>query len=133
MRSNFASDSSKSYYLTGAPQCPYPDASIPLDVASQLDYVWVQFYNNGNCNTAQSGFNSAVQNWSSGLGNAQLFIGMIASAADGDQGYVSASTAASALKDVEAMNLPNFGGAMLWEAQLAVKNNNYQKAIAAAL
>lgn len=47
LKSHIASDSSKKYYLTAAPQCPFPDASEPLDVCKELDMVWVQFYNNG--------------------------------------------------------------------------------------
>jgi chitinase len=133
MRSNFAQDTSKTYYLTAAPQCPYPDQSVPLDICTQLDYVWVQFYNNGDCNVARSGFIEAVQNWSGGIGDARLFIGAVASAADGDQGYVDSDTFISALEEIEGMNLTNFGGAMLWEAQLAVNNDNYQEAVAAAL
>ena len=132
-RSNYKSDTSKTYYLSGAPQCPYPDASIPLAACQQMDYVWVQFYNNGNCNVGKSGFTSAVRKWSSGIGSAELFIGAVASAADGDQGYVSASTLVSNLHQVQSLNLTNYGGAMLWEAQLAVKNGNYQEAIAAAV
>ncbi|GAM42009.1 hypothetical protein TCE0_043f15600 [Talaromyces pinophilus] len=133
LRSNFAQDSSKTYYLTAAPQCPYPDQSVPLDVCQQLDYVWVQFYNNGDCDVAQSGFIDAVQNWSNGIGDAKLFIGAVASDADGDEGYVDSETLVSSLKQVEGLDLSNFGGAMLWEAQLAVKNDNYQWDIAAAL
>ncbi|KAJ6442498.1 endochitinase CHI3 [Purpureocillium lavendulum] len=133
LRSNIASDSSKRYYLTAAPQCPYPDASQPLNVCKLMDFVWVQFYNNGECNIAQSGFKQAVKNWSKGIGNAKLFIGALASGADGDEGYVDASTLVKSIQDVKNMNLPNYGGAMLWEAQLAVKNGNYQKKIAAAV
>jgi len=133
LRSNMESDSSKTYYLSAAPQCPYPDASEPLDVCKQLDFVWVQFYNNGDCNIAKSDFNSAVKNWSSGIGSATLFIGALASGADGDQGYVDADALLSAIDGVKAMNLSNYGGAMLWEAQLAVNNGNYQQTIAAGL
>ena len=132
-KANYAKDTSKKYYLTAAPQCPFPDASEPLDVCKELDYVWVQFYNNGDCNIAQSGFNAAVKNWSKGLGNAKLFIGALASGADGDEGYVDATTLNNAINGVKSMNLPNFGGAMLWEAQLAVKNGNYQKKVKANL
>lgn len=128
-RSNFAKDTSKKYYLTAAPQCPFPDASEPLNVCQLLDYVWVQFYNNGDCNVAQSGFNTAVKNWSKSIGNATLFIGALASGADGDQGYISASSLLTAYKGVSALNLPNIGGIMLWEAQLAVKNGNFQKTV----
>ena len=133
LRLNLQSDTSKRYYLTAAPQCPFPDASQPLDVCRELDYVWVQFYNNGECNIAQSGFTQAVQDWSEGIGEAKLFIGALASGADGDQGYVDSSTLVGAINSVKAMNLPNYGGAMLWEAQLAVKNGNYQQAIASAV
>ncbi|KAL7941985.1 hypothetical protein V8C42DRAFT_164867 [Trichoderma barbatum] len=132
-KSNFAKDTSKKYYLTAAPQCPFPDASQPLNVCQLADYIWVQFYNNGNCNIAQSGFNNAVKNWSKSIGNATLFIGALASGADGDQGYVSASSLLSAYQGVSALNLPNIGGIMLWEAQLAVKNGNFHKTIKAGI
>ncbi|EED14413.1 conserved hypothetical protein [Talaromyces stipitatus ATCC 10500] len=132
LRSNFAQDTSKKYYLTAAPQCPYPDQSVPLDVCKELDYVWVQFYNNGDCDVAKSDFINSVKTWSKGIGNAKLFIGAVASDADGDEGYVDSETMASSLKKVEKLGLSNFGGAMLWEAQLAVKNDNYQWDVAAA-
>ncbi|PTB62220.1 glycoside hydrolase family 18 protein [Trichoderma citrinoviride] len=132
-KSNFAQDPSKKYYLTAAPQCPFPDASEPLNVCQLADYIWVQFYNNGNCNIAQSGFNTAVQNWSKNIGNATLFIGALASGADGDSGFVSSSTLLSAYQGVSNLNLPNIGGIMLWEAQLAVKNGNYQQVIKAGI
>lgn len=133
LRQNINSDQSKKYYLTAAPQCPFPDASQPLNVCRELDYVWVQFYNNGDCNIAKSGFEDSVRTWSKGIGNAKLFIGALASDADGDSGYVDAKTLVGAIKKVKSMNLPNYAGAMLWEAQLSVKNGNYHKKIAAAL
>lgn len=132
-RSNFESDTSKQYYMTAAPQCPFPDESQPLDVCALMDYVWVQFYNNGDCNIAQGGFEESVRTWSEGIGNAKLFIGALASDADGDSGYVDSQTLVGALESVKAMNLSNYAGAMLWEAQLAVMNDNFQQAIAAAV
>lgn len=132
-KSNFQSDTSKTYFLTAAPQCPFPDASQPQDVCSELDFVWVQFYNNGDCNIAQSDFLNSVQTWSSGIGNAKLYIGALASGADGDQGFADANTLLGAIQDVKNMNLSNYGGAMLWEAQLAVQNDNFQQKIAPGL
>ncbi|KID85508.1 chitinase CHIT30 [Metarhizium guizhouense ARSEF 977] len=133
-KANFQKDTSKKYYITAAPQCPYPDQSEPLDVCRLLDWVQVQFYNNGNCNIAQSGFANAVESWSRGIGSGvQLYIGALASGADGDEGYVDAAALNEAIDQVKAMDLPNFGGAMLWEAQLAVRNGNYQKKIKANL
>ncbi|KAL7903997.1 hypothetical protein GGI35DRAFT_472743 [Trichoderma velutinum] len=134
-KSNFAKDNSKKYYLTAAPQCPFPDASEPLNVCQLADYIWVQFYNNpeANCDIGQGGFNTAVKNWSKSIGNATLFIGALASGADGDTGYVSASSLLSAYQGVSNLNLPNIGGIMLWEAQLSVKNGNYHKTIKASI
>ncbi|KAL6890413.1 glycoside hydrolase family 18 protein [Trichoderma evansii] len=99
----------------------------------ELDFVWVQFYNNGDCNIAQSDFLSSVQTWSSGIGSAKLYIGALASDADGDQGFADADTLLGAIQDIKNMNLSNYGGAMLWEAQLAVKNGNFQQRIAPGL
>jgi chitinase len=127
------SSASKKYYLSAAPQCPYPDASMPLDMCTQMDFVWVQFYNNGDCNNGQSGFDGAVKQWSSGIGSAELFIGAVASSSDGDQGYIPASQFVSELQSVQGMGLSNYGGAMLWEAQLAVENGNYQQAVGAVV
>ena len=43
----------KKYYITGAPQCPYPDLSLGPGAGTALgeqgaefDYLFVQFYNN---------------------------------------------------------------------------------------
>ena len=132
-RSNMASDKTKTYHLSAAPQCPFPDASMPLDMLSQLDFVWVQFYNNGPCNLDQAGFQSAVRAWSQGIGSAKLFVGAVASSAGGSQGYVPAAELESTLRAVDAMGLDNYGGVMLWEAQLAVDNGDYQREIASVV
>ncbi|KFH42595.1 Endochitinase-like protein [Hapsidospora chrysogenum ATCC 11550] len=60
-RINFESGPSKTYYLTAAPQCPFPDESPSQDVCEKMDYVWVEFYNNGNCNIVQSGFEESMR------------------------------------------------------------------------
>ena len=39
LRGKFAEDGSKEYLISGAPQCPIPDASIPQDALSQMDIV----------------------------------------------------------------------------------------------
>ncbi|KAK3192823.1 Endochitinase 3 [Lecanicillium sp. MT-2017a] len=132
-RSKFENDTSKKYYLTAAPQCPFPDDSAIIKVYQQLDYVWVQYYNNDVCNIARSGFNAAVKRWSKAIGNAKLVIGALASDADGDEGYVDHATFNKSIAEVQNMNLPNFGGAMLWDAQLASQNGDYQKNLKAML
>ena len=55
LRSLASSDSSKSYYVTAAPQCPFPDAWLGTALnAVAFDAVYVQFYNNGGCNVDQA-------------------------------------------------------------------------------
>ncbi|KAJ6780669.1 hypothetical protein PWT90_01329 [Aphanocladium album] len=132
-RSHFASDPSKQYYMTAAPQCPFTADDEELSLFQHLDYVSVQFYNNNVCNVGQSGFETSVRRWSEAIGNTTLLVGALASNADKDEGYVDAKTFNSVLGKVKAMNLPNYGGVMLWEAELAAKNGNYQKKIKAEL
>jgi chitinase len=47
MRTHYASDSSKSYYIAAAPQCPLPDAYLnTVLTTAHVDFIFVQFYNN---------------------------------------------------------------------------------------
>lgn len=49
LRDNFKSDSSNTYYITGAPQCPIPEPNMGVVIDNaQFDYLWPQFYNNNN-------------------------------------------------------------------------------------
>nr|KJB61884.1 hypothetical protein B456_009G389700 [Gossypium raimondii] len=50
------SQRSKKVYLTAAPQCPFPDAWVGGALKTGLfDYVWVQFYNNPQCQYTDAG------------------------------------------------------------------------------
>jgi hypothetical protein len=42
LRALMATDTSRQFFISAAPQCPRPDASIPLDAMRQMDFVWVQ-------------------------------------------------------------------------------------------
>lgn len=47
MRTHYASDTSKSYYISAAPQCPLPDAYLnTVLTTAHVDFIFVQFYNN---------------------------------------------------------------------------------------
>lgn len=61
-----AGDPSKSYYLTAAPQCPIPDASIPVaEMIESIDFYSVQFYQNPSCQLSnEQGFLDSLQDWS---------------------------------------------------------------------
>ena len=39
LRTQFATDKSKQYYISAAPQCPLPDASIPVGAMELMDFV----------------------------------------------------------------------------------------------
>ena len=43
LRTQFATDKSKQYYISAAPQCPLPDASIPVDAMKLMDFVVSNF------------------------------------------------------------------------------------------
>lgn len=69
LRTEFTADPSKRYYLSAAPQCPRPDQSIPMpQIIPDLDWVFVQFYNNPSCNlNAGTGFLNSLRAWSQDL------------------------------------------------------------------
>lgn len=62
-----------------------------------------------------------------------LYIGATARNTPDQIGYLEPHALLDALHKIKGMGLPNYGGAMLWEAELAMKNNNYQKTIRASI
>lgn len=64
-------DTSRSYLITGAPQCPYPDAimgpgrsyMVLNAVPQEFDYLFVQFYNNYCSIDKAKYFNSSINSW----------------------------------------------------------------------
>ncbi|KAK5245094.1 hypothetical protein LTS06_009427 [Exophiala xenobiotica] len=59
----------KAYYLSAAPQCPQPDASIPVpELLGVIDFFNVQFYNNPSCQlNAGQPFLDSLRSWSQAL------------------------------------------------------------------
>lgn len=123
-----SADSSKKYYISAAPQCPRPDASIPLDAMRTMDFVFVQFYNNAaaNCNVNDPGFMESFKAWSADLSTngagPKLYIGAPGCANCAGAGYLEHAAMASAVQQAKAAGLPNFGGIMLWDGPEAVAN-----------
>ncbi|PMD46895.1 glycoside hydrolase family 18 protein, partial [Hyaloscypha variabilis F] len=129
---NAATGCNKEYLITGAPQCPIPDANMS-DMIAQVafDIVWPQFYNNPGCSARNwvthteagttPGFN--FDKWESTLAGtassgAQLYIGLLG----GPQG-TSATYSTDYLNPTEVKNLisayagqQSFGGVMIWDA-----------------
>ncbi|KAJ6475485.1 glycoside hydrolase, partial [Mycena sanguinolenta] len=119
---------SKHYYLSAAPQCPFPDTWV----GNALDNVWfdsiyIQFYNPNHGNLISglksypppSAWNYATD-WLPHLfwnPNVKLYIGAPASPTAANPGeYVSASTLGSIVSASRALNPARFGGVMLWSA-----------------
>ncbi|KAK5109341.1 hypothetical protein LTR62_007110 [Meristemomyces frigidus] len=127
LRAQFAKDKSKKYYLSAAPQCPIPDASIPIGLMAQADFVWVQFYNNPSCNLNSTGFASSFEQWSkllndsSGEKQPRLYVGSGAFEAAGS-GYVPGSELRGTVGRTDSHVVGSMGGIMLWDGSAALKN-----------
>ncbi|KAA1476280.1 glycoside hydrolase [Dentipellis sp. KUC8613] len=132
-----ASGKSKKYYVTAAPQCPFPDANIGAALnAAPFDAVFVQFYNNY-CGLDQpDDYNfDTWDNWArtqSSNKNIKVFIGAAASSNAAGEGYVGISTLENYATDAQDQ-FKSFGGVMLWDASEAWTNNRYDKAIKNAM
>ncbi|KAI7853268.1 glycoside hydrolase superfamily [Circinella umbellata] len=138
MRDHYSSDSSKKYYISAAPQCPYPDEYLSEALNSAwFDFVWVQFYNNF-CAVNSNQFN--YDRWDQWVHEesvnkqVKLFIGVPASSYAANDGFVSYEEFTTAI--TETRNKYNsFGGVMMWDASVAYANTqdatpNFAEAIA---
>ena len=148
LRKTFAADKSKQYYISGAPQCPRPDASIPLAAMQSMDFVFVQFYNNAmaGCDIGQPGFIDSFKAWSKDLsGNSttaggkgpKLYIGAPACEECAGKGYLEPANMTSVVKSAMKAGVANFGGVMLWDGSAAMNNTgaegDYLKVVKSAL
>ncbi|KAK8358695.1 hypothetical protein V6Z11_A04G040300 [Gossypium hirsutum] len=77
------SQRSRKVYLTAAPQCPFPDAWVGGALKTGLfDYVWVQFYNNLQCQYSDgdiSNLENAWKQWTTNVPATKIFLGLPAS------------------------------------------------------
>jgi len=126
LRTNLNSDASKRYYISAAPQCPRPDASIPLDAMQSMDFVFVQFYNNGDCNIGQPGFAASLKAWSQDLSakgkGPKLYVGAPGCAECAGSGYVQPGQLKGVLQGALGAGVGNMGGVMLWDGPEAMVN-----------
>jgi chitinase len=131
MRSHYASQSAKQYYIAGAPQCVYPDASLATALAgSWFDMLYIQFYNNY-CGIYQYGTNNfnydVWDKWAREVSvnkDVKLYLGVAAAigAANAGTGYVPPETMVKAAKELQAAYPKSFGGVMMWDASQAYAN-----------
>lgn len=144
LRSLMNTDTSKTYYLSVAPQCPFPDAANGemLAGAVAFDFVFVQFYNNY-CglqsfvpgSATQNNFNFETwDNWAkttSANKNVKVFLGIPANQGAAGSGYVTGSALSSII--TYSKTFSSFGGVMMWDMSQLWANNGFLAAVSADL
>ena len=130
----FPQDTSKSYYISGAPQCIVPDAHLGTVVTKAwFDFLFIQFYNTPYC-SARTGVDYIHGNTTENISydtwadvdfynpNVKLYIGLPASTtASGMSNFYLPPADAKTLLSVYVSHA-KFGGVMLWEATYAANN-----------
>ncbi|KAJ2321754.1 Chitinase 2 [Coemansia sp. RSA 2702] len=125
--------SSRKYYLTAAPQCPYPDANLGnLLSQSHVDMAFIQFYNSGWCDNSKYGlphwpesmnyymWDAAWHNSSFANSDIRLYVGSTAGSGAGNpSSYVSPDFFANELQGLQKDYPDSFGGAMTWDMSWA--------------
>lgn len=139
LRDLMDADGSKSYYLSAAPQCVYPDAAMNdmLDGAISFDWINIQFYNNfcGVINFSNpNAWNFNVwDDWAhqtSKNPNVRVLIGVPANTGAGG-GYVDATTLATIIQDTKQYT--SFGGIMMWDMSQLFANPGFLDGVSSAL
>ncbi|KAK5133432.1 hypothetical protein LTR08_007771 [Meristemomyces frigidus] len=130
----YPEDTSKSYYISGAPQCTLPDSHYTTVMANAwFDFMWIQFYNTPGC-SARDGVNhingegttdisfSAWEDSTSLNPDVLYYIGLpAAEAASSDASYYLTPAEVNQLAQ-RFINDNAFGGMMLWEATYNANN-----------
>lgn len=118
------------YYLTAAPQCPYPDASLgDMLLKDQMSAVNIQFYNNY-CSVSGDhfNFNTDWKNYAENLSpnkDILMYIGLPGAKNSAGSGYVDIDRVKAVVgKDI--LQDKNFGGFMLWDASSLEGNKDAQ-------
>lgn len=136
-------DTTKQYFLTAAPQCPYPDQSDKdiLNGPVYMDAVWVQFYNNfcgvnnfnSDPNSSQYNFGD-WDNWAKTVSknpNVKVLLGVPADTTAASTGYVPADKLAEVIQ--YSKKYASFGGVMMWDATQAEANGGFIQDVRNAL
>ncbi|TGJ79110.1 hypothetical protein E0Z10_g9656 [Xylaria hypoxylon] len=140
LRSLMDADSSKTYYLSAAPQCVYPDAAMNdmLNGAISFNWINIQFYNNfcGVINFSNpNAWNFNVwDDWAhktSKNPNVKVLIGVPANTGAGG-GYVAAPTLGSIISDTKG-KYSSFGGIMMWDMSQLYANSGFLTSVRSSL
>ncbi|GAB4860790.1 Acidic endochitinase [Ancistrocladus abbreviatus] len=108
----------KKLYLSAAPQCPFPDRWTNAALKTGLfDFVWIQFYNNPECEFSPSNpnaFKSSWSKWTSSIPAKKFLVGLSASPSAAGNGFVGANYMNSQVLPFVKQS-PKYGGVMLWD------------------
>ncbi|KAI7785908.1 glycosylhydrolase family 18-1 [Diaporthe eres] len=129
----------KPYYLSAAPQCPYPDLAddAMLNGGVSFDFIQIQFYNNY-CGvssfvvgaSSQPSYNfDTWDNWArtgSANPNVKILVGIPANTGAG-AGYTSGNVLQAAL--AYSQGFSSFGGVMMWDMSQLYKNPGFQQEV----
>ncbi|KAI9490713.1 glycoside hydrolase superfamily, partial [Zychaea mexicana] len=134
LRTLYASDSSKQYYVTAAPQCPFPDAILGSVIdGAEFDAVYVQFYNNY-CSPSGNFNFEAWQNWATQTSpnkNVKVLLGIPGSPTAAGSGYQTIDQLVPILQKISQYS--SFGGVSVWDASQSYSNTQASPNFAAAL
>ncbi|KAL3829704.1 hypothetical protein ACJIZ3_018506 [Penstemon smallii] len=107
----------KKVYLTAAPQCPFPDASVGGALKTGLfDYVWVQFYNNPPCQYTSgdvASLEDSWKTWTSSIPATKIYLGLPAAPDAAGSGFIPVADLTSAVLPA-IKGSTKYGGVMLW-------------------
>ncbi|KAI3458062.1 hypothetical protein Pfo_014725 [Paulownia fortunei] len=111
------SKNGRKVYITGAPQCPFPDRLLGAALNTSLfDFVWVQFYNNPPCQYT-SGNTDNLKNswirWTSSVNAGKIFLGLPAAPQAAGSGFIPAEVLTTEILPV-IQRSRKYGGVMLW-------------------
>ncbi|GAB7336987.1 hypothetical protein MBLNU457_g2406t1 [Dothideomycetes sp. NU457] len=130
----FNTDTSKRYFISGAPQCVIPDVHFANLVSSAwFDFLFVQFYNTPYC-SARAGVNNINGDKSTDISfprwtqikffnpKTRVYIGLPANtnASNEADNYLNPTDANKLIRRFYQNG--KFGGVMLWEATYAMNN-----------
>jgi chitinase len=118
LRELMNADKSRSWYITAAPQCPYPDAllgpqpgKVLGDAPELFDFLSVQFYNNWCGGHNPDLLLSAFNVWAKA--GPKILAGVPAASGAGNP-FIPRTQLPGLLNQMKAS--PAFGGVMLWDA-----------------
>ncbi|KAJ0417733.1 glycoside hydrolase superfamily [Aspergillus carlsbadensis] len=137
-------ESQRTYFLTAAPQCPFPDAAdreiLNTDASATIDAVWVQFYNNYcgvNAYSSGSVGNFNFETWDtwalteSKNPNVKVYLGVPANTGAAGTGYLPISSLSPVIQ--YSKQFESFGGVMMWDVSQAYGNQGFLDGVRGAL